>query len=182
MYGTEREGGGRTQPRVEQSLGDDDLLPLARRLNREFNAPVGLLDPLGAWQVRHGAAVEAFPHGGVDLLTGLTTLGLGQKRVVVWRPDREGSETETIARRKRLGGSRLARPAGAEDGGGAPVRPGRVRGLGQCPGGRRMGTGLSRAGAAGLGAVGGRPASRAKRPRTAAWPIRSSRARGTSGC
>ena len=91
MYGTNAKVAAAAQPRVEQSLGDDDLLPLARRLNREFNAPVGLLDPLGAWQVRLGAAVEAFPHGGVGLLTGLTTLGLGQERVVVWHPDHEGS-------------------------------------------------------------------------------------------
>ena len=93
MYGTNAKVAAAAQPRVEQSVGDDDLLPLAWRLNREFNAPVGLLDPLGAWQVRHGAAVEAFPHGGVNLITRLTTLGLGQKRVVVWHSDREGIGT-----------------------------------------------------------------------------------------
>ncbi len=90
MHGTDAKVAAAAQPRVEQSLGDDDLLPLAWQLNREFNAPVGLLDPLGDWQVRHGAAVEAFPQGGVDLVSGLTTLGLGQKRVVVWHPDRAG--------------------------------------------------------------------------------------------
>ena len=90
MYGTNAKVAAGARPRVEQSEGDDDLLPLAWRLNREFNAPVGLLDPSGAWQVRHGAAVEGFPHGGVDLVARLTTLGLGPKRVVVWHPNRKG--------------------------------------------------------------------------------------------
>ena len=54
----------------------------------------------------------------MDLLTGLTTLGLGQKRVVVWHPDREGIGDGNGSRRKRLGRGRLARPVGAEEGGG----------------------------------------------------------------
>jgi HD-GYP domain-containing protein (c-di-GMP phosphodiesterase class II) len=93
MYGTNTKVAAAPQPPVEQeqALGDDDHLPLAWRLNREFNAPVGLLDPLGVWQVRLGAADEDFPRGGMGLLTGLKALGLGQKGVIIWHPDRATS-------------------------------------------------------------------------------------------
>jgi HD-GYP domain-containing protein (c-di-GMP phosphodiesterase class II) len=88
------------QPRAEQSPGGEHILPLAWRLNREFNAPVGLLNNVGEWQVRHGAALEAFPHSGKNLLTGLTALGLGQKRVVLWPSDhnRIGDGSDSLDR------------------------------------------------------------------------------------
>ncbi len=92
MYGTSATVSGTPQPRMEQSPGDDSLLPLARRINDEFNAPVGLLDPQGgAWQVQVGAEAEAFPQGGPALLSTLTALGLGPKRAVVWHPGQSGN-------------------------------------------------------------------------------------------
>jgi HD-GYP domain-containing protein (c-di-GMP phosphodiesterase class II) len=85
MYGTSAKVASNPHFKVEHSPGADDLLPLAWRLNREFHAPVGLLDlASGAWQVRLGSAIDAFPTDGATLLSSLATVGLGAKRAVVW--------------------------------------------------------------------------------------------------
>src|SRR5205823_1284143 len=99
MYGTNTKAAPATQPQSSGAgpSGDEDLLLLARRLNREFNAPVGLLDPVGgSWQVRIGAVSEAFPQASPGLLTELTTSGLGLKRAVVWHPERNGNGPDEV--------------------------------------------------------------------------------------
>jgi HD-GYP domain-containing protein (c-di-GMP phosphodiesterase class II) len=88
MYGTSATVAAKAESRVEHSAGADALHALASRLNREFSAPVGLLDPAGgSWQVRLGSAIDAFPDDGPALLATLTTLGLAPGHAVVWHPD-----------------------------------------------------------------------------------------------
>ena len=61
---------------------------LARRLSREFGAPVGLLDPSGAvWLASHGADPSLFPHPTPGLIDVLTRNGVALGRTAIWRPD-----------------------------------------------------------------------------------------------
>jgi hypothetical protein len=98
------------QDRSRGSADFEDLHPLVQRMVREFEAPVGLLDPAGgAWCVRIGAEAESFPEGGAGLLSDLTRSGNPLNRVQVWKPgsdDRSGS-----------GPVWLVLPAPREDGG-----------------------------------------------------------------
>src|SRR3954470_14148654 len=69
----------------------NDLSQLAKRLAREFSAPVGLLDPArGGWCLRVGADASQFPRADADLVTTLATIGFGPGRAAVWRPEEEG--------------------------------------------------------------------------------------------
>ena len=62
---------------------------IARRLAREFVAPVGLLDPLTlAWRVRIGQEGDRFPGGDASLTAVLASGLLWHGRVLLWRPGR----------------------------------------------------------------------------------------------
>ncbi len=62
----------------------------ARRLAREFSAPVGLLDPTTlVWRVRLGQEASAFPGGDASLTAVLASGLLWHGRVALWRPGRE---------------------------------------------------------------------------------------------
>ncbi len=75
---------------MESSIGGGDLAT-ARRLAREFSAPVGLLDPTTlAWRARLGQDPEAFPGGDASLTAVLASGLLWHGRVTTWRPDRAG--------------------------------------------------------------------------------------------
>ena len=72
------------------SSGLDGDQPLARRLAREFSAPVGLLDPSTlAWRARLGAEPGAFPDGDSSLTAVLASGLLWHGRVSTWRPGRD---------------------------------------------------------------------------------------------
>ena len=61
----------------------------ARRLAREFAAPVGRLDPLTlAWRVRLGRPADQFPGGDASLTAVLASGLLWHGRVSLWRPGR----------------------------------------------------------------------------------------------
>ena len=61
----------------------------ARRLAREFTAPVGLLDPLTlVWRVRLGRDADSFPGGDASLTAVLASGLLWHGRVSLWRPGR----------------------------------------------------------------------------------------------
>ncbi len=61
----------------------------ARRLAREFSAPVGLLDPQTlVWRVRLGREWDSFPSGDASLTAVLASGLLWHGRVALWRPGR----------------------------------------------------------------------------------------------
>jgi HD-GYP domain-containing protein (c-di-GMP phosphodiesterase class II) len=75
-------------PRAGDSSVTNDHSQLAKRLAREFSAPVGLLDPArGGWCLRVGADAAQFPRAGADLVAALTASGFGPGRAAVWRGD-----------------------------------------------------------------------------------------------
>lgn len=75
--------------KADSSGGENDLAS-ARRLAREFSAPVGLLDPSTlVWRVRTGAEVSFFPGGDASLTAVLASGLLWHGRVAIWRPDRD---------------------------------------------------------------------------------------------
>ena len=89
------------------SLDGDQAL--ARRLAREFSAPVGLLDPSTlAWRVRLGAEPEAFPDGDSSLTAVLASGLLWHGRVTVWRPARESGPVWLCLPVPRPGGDLVA--------------------------------------------------------------------------
>ncbi len=73
---------------ADSSSGGGDLAA-ARRLAREFSAPVGLLDPATlVWRARLGQEPGAFPGGDASLTAVLASGLLWHGRVSVWRPER----------------------------------------------------------------------------------------------
>ena len=90
MHGTDVRAVAVPQTRGGEFAGTEDLHPLAQRLTREFQAPVGLLDPAGGtWVARLGNEPEAFPQAGPALLSALAASGVSSNRALVWRPDRD---------------------------------------------------------------------------------------------
>src|SRR4051794_37149528 len=74
--------------RTGDSPVTNDLSQLAKRLAREFSAPVGLLDSArGGWCLRVGADASQFPRADIGLVAALTASGFGAGRAVVWRGD-----------------------------------------------------------------------------------------------
>ena len=62
---------------------------IARRLAREFAAPVGLLDPVTLiWRIRIGQAADHFPGGDSSLTAVLASGLLWHGRILLWRPGR----------------------------------------------------------------------------------------------
>src|SRR3954454_23279035 len=84
-------------PRGSEALTDaEHLQRVARRLNREFGAPLGLIDPVdGAWRVQGSAVAEALPPGGPRLIAALTGSGIGPNRAALWRPECEADRVGT---------------------------------------------------------------------------------------
>jgi len=73
-------------------VNNDDAA--ARRLAREFSAPVGLLDPTTlAWRIRIGQDPAAFPGGDASLTAVLASGLLWHGRVSIWRPGGDPSAT-----------------------------------------------------------------------------------------
>ncbi|HEV3166764.1 MAG TPA: hypothetical protein VGZ22_22245 [Isosphaeraceae bacterium] len=75
----------------QSCAGSDTVNALAQILAREYDAPIGVIDPDGpVWRVRMGVRAEAFPSAeavvGAVKATGLLSHG----RVMVWRPDTQG--------------------------------------------------------------------------------------------
>ena len=79
---TDERGGGKRLP------DPDPCNAVAARLAREFDAPIGLLDPRETlWRVRVGVPVEEFPD---PEATALSALGQGRGGLAtIWRPDGE---------------------------------------------------------------------------------------------
>ena len=76
--------------RGADSSGPEGDQAAARRLAREFSAPVGLLDPSTlVWRVRLGAEPESFPDGDSSLTAVLASGLLWHGRASLWRPERE---------------------------------------------------------------------------------------------
>jgi HD-GYP domain-containing protein (c-di-GMP phosphodiesterase class II) len=88
--------------RPVDSTAATDLGPLAKRLAREFGAPVGLFDPAREeWCVRLGADPARFPQADSELMSALVSSGFGPTRPAVWRRGAEpgsgsGSDSEPI--------------------------------------------------------------------------------------
>jgi HD-GYP domain-containing protein (c-di-GMP phosphodiesterase class II) len=103
--------------RGTDSSGLDGDQALARRLAREFSAPVGLLDPSTlAWKVRLGAELEAFPDGDSSLTAVLASGLLWHGRVSTWRPDREAGPAWLCLPLPRPSGSTLVALVGFSSG------------------------------------------------------------------
>ena len=82
-----------SDPQPDSPSGTSSAVPsddsIARRLVREFAAPVGLLDPLTLiWRVRMAGDVAKFPGGDASLTAVLASGLLWHGRVALWRPDR----------------------------------------------------------------------------------------------
>ena len=105
--------------RLADSSGGEADLASARRLAREFSAPVGLLDPSTlVWRARLGAEVESFPGGDASLTAVLASGLIWHGRVAVWRPDqgREAGRTWLCLPVPRSIGSDLIALVGFADG------------------------------------------------------------------
>jgi HD-GYP domain-containing protein (c-di-GMP phosphodiesterase class II) len=88
MYGSSLAVETAVLPRVgvEDFGGGDELRQVAGRLHREFEAPVGVLDPSrGSWRVRLGADAGAFPRAEAALLAALTASGVDRGQAALWR-------------------------------------------------------------------------------------------------
>ncbi len=81
---------------------------MARRLAREFTAPVGLLDPATmAWRARLGLDESAFPDADATLTAALAAGVLWHGRVVAWRPNRDAGPFWLCLPVPRSGGADL---------------------------------------------------------------------------
>ena len=118
--------------------GSDADQASARRLAREFSAPVGLLDPSNlAWRVRIGADAGTFPDGDSTLTAVLVSGLLWHGRVSVWRPGRDSGPTWLCLPLPRPSGQSLVALVGfaggseAESGWGPPCPERALRAWGQ---------------------------------------------------
>jgi HD-GYP domain-containing protein (c-di-GMP phosphodiesterase class II) len=74
---------------VGPGLGAEGSQAVVRRLEREFGAPVGLIDP-GRWVWAHrGHRADLFPELDAKLVAALSACGIGQGRVFTWRASRD---------------------------------------------------------------------------------------------
>jgi hypothetical protein len=81
----------------------------ARRLSREFSAPVGLLDPATlVWRVRMGRDAADFPGGDASLTAVLGSGLLWNGRVSTWRPGRDLGPIWLCLPMPRAGGDLVA--------------------------------------------------------------------------
>jgi hypothetical protein len=122
----------------EAPSGANSDQSLARRLVREFEAPVGLLDPsTNAWRVRVGLPPEQFPDGDASLTAILSAGLLWHGRVSIWRPGRDSGPLWLCLPMPRPGGPDLVAlvgfAAGPElvEGWGAPCGERPLRAWGQ---------------------------------------------------
>ncbi len=120
----------------DSSVGGEDRV--ARRLAREFTAPVGLLDPTTLiWRARLGIEVERFPDSDASLLAIMASGLLRHGRVEVWRPDGDSALVWLCLPIFRLNGPNLvaligfAATATAEPGWGPPCPERALRAWGQ---------------------------------------------------
>ncbi len=82
--------GATMMPDPEPRPGATDVEAICRRLAREFQAPVGLLDPTTmAWRERSGPDVSLFPDADSALTAALASGVLRHGRVSAWRPGRD---------------------------------------------------------------------------------------------
>ena len=150
-------------PWPARTTGANESRELARRLAREFGAPVGLVDPVqGAWLARVGTAAERFPAMDKNLIAALTSSGVGKGRATIWRRDHDGGPIWLVLPVPRLDGGDVIALAGF-----APAMPTPEA----TPGGRCAPMPALQ----GLGAVGGRqaPECRGREPRRSAAPTAS---------
>jgi len=70
--------------------GPDVVHRLVKQLAREFEAPLGLLDPAGpVWRIRMGTRIEAFPAAEDSLAAVRESRVLELGQVMLWRPEPE---------------------------------------------------------------------------------------------
>ena len=145
-----------------EDTGAKESGELARRLAREFGAPVGLVDPVqAAWLARVGIAAERFPAVDKNLIAALMSSGVGKGRATIWRRDHDGGPIWLVLPVSRLDGSEVIALAGFAP---ATTTPEATHWGPVCPDHC----------AQGLGAVGGRqaPECRGREPRLPAAPHR----------
>lgn len=95
-------------PQRDDAPTGGDFQALARRVSREFNAPVGVLDPARlAWQTCVGISAELLPPASPHLVATLTTSGVSQGRVTLWRAPRAGGPVWLALPLPRPGGCDL---------------------------------------------------------------------------
>jgi hypothetical protein len=122
-------GSSLVRSRPSSRAGETEDQAMARRLAREFMAPVGLLDPATmAWRVRLGLDEPAFPDADAALTAALAGGVLWHGRVVAWRPGRDAGPLWLCLPVPRVGEADLLAVVGF-----AP-EPGVVEGWGpHCP-------------------------------------------------
>jgi HD-GYP domain-containing protein (c-di-GMP phosphodiesterase class II) len=95
----------------------------ARRLAREFGAPVGLLDPgTLVWRARLGLAADEFPNGDTSLVAVMASGLLRHGRVELWRPEPDSGPIWLCLPFLRLDGANLVALVGFS--GGSKAEPG----------------------------------------------------------
>ena len=122
-------GSSLAEPRPSARAGETEDQAMARRLAREFAAPVGLLDPSTvAWRARLGLDEAEFPDADAALTAALASGVLWHGRVVAWRPGRDAGPYWLCLPLPRAGGANLLAVVGFAAG------PGPVEGWGPpCP-------------------------------------------------
>ncbi len=100
-------------PVAGEDTGAKESGELARRLAREFGAPVGLVDPgQAAWLARVGIAAERFPAVDKNLIAALMSSGVGKGRATIWRRDHDGGPIWLVLPVRLLDGSEVIALAG----------------------------------------------------------------------
>ena len=84
------QGSSLATPEQASQTGESSDQGTARRLSREFSAPVGLLDSTTmVWRTREGLDHALFPDADSSLTAALSSGVLWHGRVAVWRPGRD---------------------------------------------------------------------------------------------
>ncbi len=141
--------------RPSARAGETEDQAMARRLAREFSAPVGLLDPSTvAWRARTGLDEAEFPDADAALTAALASGVLWHGRVVAWRPGRDAGPYWLCLPVPRAGESNLlalvgfAAGPGADEGWGPPCPERALRAWGQAIADDLRGEAFPRAGGA----------------------------------